>query len=382
MKALEPYFHFYRPHAPPKRARGQTIVDVDEPDEVEVGNDIEGALELFQILSGEQYLRTVSHGRLNCDGIRLPYDADVLVYLQSGQIFPVHRIILAARSRVMERLFSASILLDDSMTKISFRLLPAKLGPGFGVRKLTCLKIEGCHPITVLILLRYLYSDELIAIWDRRVSIAVQKELESRRVDPAQVNLELRGLARILDLSALSLALEHPVKYDPQPTMVDDMQRLFDVMQPPFLAGSPLSPNVVIRLADNDVYTHSILLRSRTPLFASFFDLEDWTKKRWDADGMISINMTHLHWHVMRFVFGFMCCGSGREMFESLGLVSLTSSDYSSNGKICRVRRVRRGFRLFHVRCGCRSGKFFSILLLAVVLTILVRTNCFWNDSS
>ena len=333
MKALQPYLLFYLPHAPPNKAHRPMVIDDDEPYEVAIESDIEGAFELLQILSGEHHLRTASHGRVNCDGIRLPYDADVLVYLQSGQIFPVHRIILAARSRVMERFFSASILLEDSMTRISLRLLPSKLGPGLGVRKLTCLKIEGCHPITVLILFRYLYSDELVAIWDRRVSIAVQKELESLRVDPAEVNLELRGLARIFDLSALSPSLEHPVKNDPRPTMVDDMQRLFDVVQAPFLASSPLSPNVLIRLADNNIYTHSVLLRSRTPLFASFFDLEDWTKKRWDADGVININMTHLHWHVMRFVFSFMCCGSDQEMFQSLGLVSLTCINYPSNEK-------------------------------------------------
>jgi hypothetical protein len=81
----------------------------------------------------------------------------------------------------------------------------------------------------------------------------------------------------------------------------------------------PLVPDVVLELADKDAYCHSVILRARSPIFASFFGLEDWTMKRWNADGMIRVNMRHLNWHVMQFVLRFMCCGDGIEMFDTLG---------------------------------------------------------------
>jgi hypothetical protein len=334
LKALQPYLPFYRSDAPPKVViRRQVAIDDEEFDDVGIESDIEGTLELLEVLSGEKQLLATSHGSVNCDGIRLPHDADMLVYLRSGQIFPVHRILLVARSPVMECFFSGSQPLEDPTSGISLQLLPAKPGPGLGVLKLTCCEIDGCHPLTALIFLRYLYSDELITLWDRRVNIVVQKELAGFGVDPAQVKSELQGLARIFDLSVLSQVLEHPVKYNPLPTMARDMQHLFDTVQCPLPASSPLAPDVVIRLADKEVYTHSVLLRCRTPLFASFFDLEDWTVKRWEADRMIRINMTHLNWHIMRFVFSFMCCGSDQEIFNILGLVSVYGAVHSSDVK-------------------------------------------------
>jgi hypothetical protein len=299
--------------------RRQTAIDDEEPDDAGIESDIESILELLQVLSGEQQLRAASHGGVNFDGVRLPHDADVLVHLHSGQIFPVHRLILVARCPVMETFFSDSLPLEDARSKISLRLLPAKPGPGLGVRKLTCCEISGCHPLTVLIFFRYLYSDELIAVWDRRVDIVLQKELAGSGIKAVQVKSELQGLSRIFNLSALIQVLEHPVKYNPLPTMAHDMQRLFDAVHSSLPGGSPLAPDVIIRLADKEIQTHSVLLRARTPLFANFFDLEDWTVMRWEADGIIRINMTHLKWHVMRFVFGFMCCGS--EKIDVQGLV-------------------------------------------------------------
>jgi hypothetical protein len=75
----------------------------------------------------------------------------------------------------------------------------------------------------------------------------------------------------MFELSALSQVLEHPVKYDPLPTMAQDMQRLFDTVQCPLPAGSPLAPDVVIRLADKEVYTHSfccVLVPLSLPVFS------------------------------------------------------------------------------------------------------------------
>ncbi len=324
LKMVQPYMHFYRPEVVSGRSHRRAH-DVavqapdDEPEDSAIASDIEGVLDLLELLSVELYMRRAGGGRVKYDGIRLPHDADTMVHLQSGPVFPVHRVILAARSPVLETFFTDHQPLVDTQSILSLKILPSKPGPGLGVPKFTCLMISGCHPLTALIVLRYLYSEELLAIWDRRVSTAVHKELASIGVDSAQIKLELQGFARLLNLTVLSQGLEHQVKQEPVLTMPQNMQHLFNVVQSSLPRGSPLAHDVVLQLADKEVYTHSVLLRARTSLLASFFDLEDWTVKRWGSDGTIKVNMAHLSWRVMRYVLGFLCCGSDIEMFDVLG---------------------------------------------------------------
>jgi hypothetical protein len=63
------------------------------------------------------------------------------------------------------------------------------------------------------------------------------------------------------------------------------------------------------------VFTHSSVIRSRTPFFAHFFDDEDWTRYRWD-NGMVTIDVKHLHWDVMQYVLRFICYGEEGQMFD------------------------------------------------------------------
>jgi hypothetical protein len=148
--------------------------------------------------------------------------------------------------------------------------------------------------------------------------------------DPGQIKSELQSFARLLNLPVLSEALEHPVKRELVPTMAQDMLRLFNAAQSPLPINSPLAPDVILQLADKEVYTHALVLRCRSPLFASFFDLEDWTVKRWEANGTIRLNMTHMNWHILRFVFSFLCCGSDKDVFDVLGRSASLSSHKSA----------------------------------------------------
>ncbi|KAJ7256495.1 hypothetical protein B0H12DRAFT_1112353 [Mycena haematopus] len=241
--------------------------------------------------------------------------ADVIVLVRA-LTFPAHRVILGARSPVLCGVLAGSALRDTQSRitmKASFTSGPVKLR----------LEVKGCEPITALILLDYLYSDELLAIWDRRVASALQRELTTYKIKPAQVKLELQALARVLDLPFLAQALESPAKRVPTPSIVRDMEQLFRAVQPgpnteSDLAKWPIAADIVLQLADRDVYCHSTILRARSPVFASFFDEDDWTSKRWDADGTIKVNLKHLRWHVMEYILKHMCCGGDAEIFENL----------------------------------------------------------------
>ncbi|KAJ6531261.1 hypothetical protein B0H19DRAFT_1242375 [Mycena capillaripes] len=243
------------------------------------------------------------------------FGADAVVHVRA-KAFPVHRVILGARSHVLCGVLGGSIL-RDAESHITIKASPTS-GP---VR--TRIDIKGCEPITVLILLEYLYSDGLLAIWDRRVGSALQQELTTYKIKPVQVKLELQGLARILDLPLLGQALESPAKRAPLPSIVRDMEQLFRTVQAnpnakSDLAKSPIAADVILQLADRDVYCHSTILRARSPVFASFFDEDDWTSKRWTSNGTITVNLKHLRWHVMEYVLKYMCCGGDAEIFENL----------------------------------------------------------------
>lgn len=304
------------------------MLDADEPEDASIEIDIFRVLELCDVLACERQMRKAGAGSVGYDGTRLPHGADAVVHVQACA-FPVHSAMLAARSAVLQGLLErggVGGIRGDQDSNLSIKLLPAARGPGLGVAKLARLAIKGCQPLTVLIFLQYIYSDELLAVWDRRISTAAESQLNTINANPTSVKTELQALANLLDLPALSHALEPPVKREPARTMAQDMTKLFNAVQPTVSASaqsevssSPLRPDVVLLLADREVYCHSVVLRARSPLFASFFDLEDWTAKRWDADGMVRVNMKHMKWHVVRFVMRFMCCGEDAEMFYVLG---------------------------------------------------------------
>ncbi len=319
LKTVQPYSHFYDEFRQSAKGDISSSMIDEELEDADIESDIEGVLDLIGILSGEREMRKARGGRVQFESIRLPHDADTAVHVQSGVVFPAHRVILAARCFVLESIFSGRHPVIEPESSLSIRLMPAKPGPGVRVSKITCLSISGCHPLAVLILLRYLYSDELIALWDRRVSTVIHTQLMNIGADPGQIKSELQSFARLLDLPVLFEALEHPVKRELVPTMAQDMLRLFDAAQSPLPINSPLAPDVILQLADKEVYTHSLVLRCRTSLFASFFDLEDWTVKRWEANGTIRLNMMHMNWHILRFVFSFLCCGSDKDIFDVLG---------------------------------------------------------------
>lgn len=83
-----------------------------------------------------------------------------------------------------------------------------------------------------------------------------------------------------------------------------------------------LVPDIVLHLSDREVYCHSTVLRARSEFFADFFDEDEWTKRRWDANGVLSINMKHLEWRVMDYVLKFICFGEEGKMFDSLGFLN------------------------------------------------------------
>ncbi|KAI0742011.1 hypothetical protein C8Q80DRAFT_1347035 [Daedaleopsis nitida] len=288
----------------------------EEEEDHAVQNDI---LQLKNLCSVIFHLKDARRG---ADGARvlnqdnMPYDADLIIHVQSTGIeLPAHRVILAARSAVLCQVLSEGKTVRDTRSSVTIQGHITKTA----AQKLARVTFTGCNPLSVLIVLTYLYSDEPLAVWDHRIGHAIKKHLVQLKVTPAQVKNEVQALASLLELSSLADVLDVPVKRAPKLTLMTDMQRLFTSNQSSVSgprARAPLAPDVVLQLADREVSCHSVLLRSRSPFFAAFFDDRDWTRKRWTAEGKLFVDLKHMKWRAMEPVLKYLCWGADKDIFD------------------------------------------------------------------
>ncbi|KZT01007.1 uncharacterized protein LAESUDRAFT_764135 [Laetiporus sulphureus 93-53] len=263
-------------------------------------------------------LERMNAGATPWDDAHLLHGADLIVHVPPKWTIPVHRVMLAARSAVFASILRGGPPVEEHERGMLIEMLPANVD-----LSRSTLKLIGCNPMAVLLLLTYLYSDDLPALWDHRVRGAVERELAELGIEHAQVKADIQHLARTLSLPLLEEVLEAPVKRMPRQSLSEDMRRLFEASNGALASAKasgevPLTPDVVLRLADRDVRVYSVLLRARSSFFAAFFDDEDWTTKRWNEDGVIEVEFGHLRWREMEYVMQFLCCGGDQEMFESI----------------------------------------------------------------
>ncbi|OJA20708.1 hypothetical protein AZE42_06915 [Rhizopogon vesiculosus] len=282
------------------------FLDVDEDvGDASIMDDIGDLSKLLHILDQ----------RKNAPDVVLPYNADVIIAAVSGPLhLPAHRLILAVRCPALGNILRDGHSLSDKSSGIEVSLVSAG--------SISKIQISGCHPLTVLIILRYLYSDQLLAIWDFRIGTPFASQFEAFDFKPTTIKAELQSLARILDLQLLSNALQSVGKRVPIPSQAEDFRLLYEGTQLTGLSRrnaneDPLAPDVVLHLADQVVYCHSVVLQARSPFFASFYRDSEWTSMRRDKSGIIDVDLKHLDWKVMQYVVRWICFGD-ENLFDSL----------------------------------------------------------------
>lgn len=287
----------------------------EEGEDTPVAKDITALRKLFEILRLDNALRSTTNGHGVFQGAKQSYGSDLIVRIGAFE-FPAHRVLAAARCTALEDVLARSKTIKEDKATIQ-----SKRAPTSGS---TILLFTGFQPMTVLILFVYLYSDDIPALWDRRVMLALEPQLAASGVRPMQVKTEMLAAARMLGLPLLRAAAEPHVKRAPVPSMVRNLHNLYERTQKDgaSLLHGPLAPDVVLQLADREVPCHSVALRARSPFFAAFLGDTDWTRARWTKDGTVAVDMKHLRWRSMQYVLRFLSCGEDREMFESLNFIS------------------------------------------------------------
>lgn len=305
-------------------SRSPSIANDEDADEETadsgIQNDIRAARQMCDMLKRDKESRA-QKGRglfeLSPGSASMSYGADLIVQVGGNVEFPVHRILLASRSSVLSGVILERKTIKDGGITISGQKKASIKSP-------FRLVFSSCHALSVLILLRYFYMDELIAVWDRRIGLPLELELVALKCNVSQVKSDLQTFARMLSLHTLKQALDSPAKRVPPPSLSKDMRTLLQFSQSgnPVSYLHPLLADTILELRDRTVYCHSTILRARSPFFSSFFDEEEWTEKRWAHDRTVSLNLKHLSWRVMDFVLYYIYCDDKEEMFEVLGTSS------------------------------------------------------------
>ena len=282
------------------RAMGRVTIEEDEEDEGanSVVKDTAVALKLCTIL--RRWRDSETESLFSWSEPLLGSDLSLMV----GELaIPAHSMVLALRSTVLADLISGR-------AKHVERFERSKADP-------SRINVQACHPLVVLLLLQYLYTDDVAAVWDSRVARAIQGKFADLAIPHAQVKTDLRAVASALQLSPLVTVLESAGKTPmTTQTLSGDLRRFFDATS---TKPVPLKSDVTIRLADRQIHCSSIILRSRCPFFEAMFADREWTERRVDPkDGTVAVNMEHLKWRPMKLVFRWIHEGESNELFDYL----------------------------------------------------------------
>lgn len=295
----------------------ETLSEVDDQREgTLIGRDVElirRACELLALgtgMVGDVQFAQPALEVLAAIKFRLPTGGDLLACAGNMEL-PIHAAILAARSIVLRTKVFTGEARKHGLISIALRP-PAAMD-------LPRLQFDGCHPLTVLLLLQWMYMDDVAAIWDRRIAFAAADSLKMAKIVHSDIKSQLLEVSRLLGLKPLAKALEGLLKIEVRASLVDDIAGLYrDTLQE--LAYPPLGrPDVVIELADRSIPCHSVILRVRSGFFAAFFDDEAWTRNRKAGEGLIRINLRHLEWDVVEYIFRYMYCAEDKDMFHQIG---------------------------------------------------------------
>lgn len=220
-----------------------------------------------------------------------------------GLAIPVHSAILSMRAVNVAQLLVGKYT-SNILSLGSYGTSPA-------------IKMKACHPLVGLLLVQYLYSDDIAAIWDARVARIIQEKYPAEKIPLGDIKSDLKALADELDLLPLSSVLSYAAKQPlPHHTLSSDMQAFFNTTYT--VPAGPESPcDVTILLSDRQVSCNSVILRARCPFFEAMFEDRDWTLNR-KSEGAVVVRMTHLKWTPMKLVFRWIYEGVEDDLFDYL----------------------------------------------------------------
>lgn len=334
MAAITPYIldeATVLPHRDLQIPLNATLGADDDLEDSSVIDDIGELAKLMTVLYNQSH-------QVESSGKGSKHGADLSVRIGTTFEIPAHRVVLAARCIPLREVLGGDGFLRDKSCEITVTFTPQ---PSDAPLVLPELHFTGITPLSLLILLHYLYADEVLAVWDRRIGSLFEEQFSSLDLSATQVKADLIALAHLLSLPHLASALQSVAKRIVKTSASSDFQWLFDQAQLFGLSRrnvreDPLAPDVALHLADKTVFTHSTVLRARSAFFTAFFADPDWTAQRRDDAGVVDVEMGHHKWQAVQFVLSFVCFGE-ETLFETLGESSCGFRNIVPRQLMCRI---------------------------------------------
>ncbi len=181
----------------------------------------------------------------------------------------------------------------------------------------TRLIVHACTPYAALLLLQWIYSDEVSAIWDNRIQSYLRAALPSLKMDVVRVKRDLLALVTVLQLTTLTGPLTFTGK-SPIPRSLSASVAAFWSASQSDDNWSLARCDVVLQLREKKVFVSSVFLRARSGFFDAMFDDPEWMSHRRDQDGQgrIVIDMAKDRWRSMRLVLQYMHDGREDDLFD------------------------------------------------------------------
>lgn len=219
--------------------------------------------------------------------------------------FPIHSFILKGRSRVMRT------ALTEFQESYYFSI-PDVLSIEYGQDGQIQLRFHGADFLTLVNLVLYLYTDEVIDVW-HFTSKALQSAARYRAV-----RTELMKIASQLDLPQLERAVQ---------LMIDPVKSLCVDMEAAVLDADLFSDaDVTIELAAGaEQPAHSVLLCARCPFFEGLFNGRAggvWMSSRRgmaeEASDVPRVDLKHVESKVFSLVLRHIYADTGQELFDNV----------------------------------------------------------------
>ncbi|KXL43421.1 hypothetical protein M433DRAFT_155901 [Acidomyces richmondensis BFW] len=262
-----------------------------KPDEVQVLKQV--------ILNSKDIEADVANLTARClSDVSAKYDA-VLSTSTSDIRIPVHRFMLAGRSRVLRRGFR------DLCPTSTFTI------PDLAICEIdstgcTIIRFSGLDILTIIDLALYLYTDEVVDFW-QMTRFAPKMAFRYR-----QIRIELMKVASKLELLKLEPAVRQ--MFTPRPCLETDLEIAF--ADPAFFFDG----DVVVQLEDEKIRVHSALVRARCPFFGGLF--MGRAGGRWLAgrneDEEVSVDMSHINSKTFLLVLRHIYADSGTELADEI----------------------------------------------------------------
>jgi alpha-tubulin suppressor-like RCC1 family protein len=294
--------HFVRFGKLPSSASGETAPSIPEDADEEgedgsvIQRDVELAFRLHEIVDGwDESYEAERAG------------ADVAIELDGKRVL-AHRSILAARSPLLASLFGGKTDGPEGIRYDPSRALPA-------------IVIRSCSLFTGLLLLHYIYGDDVVALWDPRIGRLLHDKFPESKLAIGVIKDELQRLAHLLQLPALARVLGSVAKRVPSPTLASDLLRALDSETE---TAAPWPADTILLLADRDeIRVDSAILRSRSPFFKALYEDPDWTVQRFQrgeaGTSTVSVDLRHLDAEVMELVVRHLYGDAGESLFDDIG---------------------------------------------------------------